>query len=113
MKTLLLIFLCFSVLSITAKAQAVTQWQKLQGGSGDDRGSGFNIQQTSDGGYITAGYSYSSNTSTLTGITNNGGKDGWVKKLDANGNTQWHHSWAAMMMMDSLVLIKVLMEDLL
>ena len=41
-------------------AQAPTiQWQKALGGSSDDRARA--IQQTIDGGYITAGYSKSNN----------------------------------------------------
>lgn len=61
--------------------------QKLYGGSGDDEILG--IRQTSDGGYIAVGDATSSNSGTLTGITNNGGKDGWVMKLDASGNIVW------------------------
>jgi hypothetical protein len=42
-------------------------------------GSAECIQQTSDGGYIVAGWTnYSS-----------GGSDAWVSKLDGNGNKQW------------------------
>src|SRR5205807_1686369 len=49
------------------------QWQKLLGGSGSDFA--YSIQQTTDGGYIVAGYSFSSNTGTLAGFTNNGSND--------------------------------------
>ena len=62
-------------------------WQKLYGGSNADF-VGY-IRQTSDGGYIAAGYSMSTNSGTLTGLTNNGLNDGWVLKLDNNGNITW------------------------
>jgi len=60
------------------------QWQKALGGSGNDEA--FNVQQTSDGGYIFAGYTSSVN-GNVTG--NHGNDDAWVVKLDANGNIQW------------------------
>ncbi len=72
---------------IKTNASGITQWQKLLGGSNDDLL--YSIQQTSDGGYIAAGYSNSSNTGTLSGTNNNGANDGWVIKLDASGNTLW------------------------
>lgn len=63
------------------------QWQKLLGGSTYDAFMSF--QQTSDGGYIVAGISGSSNTGTLTGITMNGEYDSWIIKLDGTGTMQW------------------------
>jgi hypothetical protein len=62
----------------------IIQWQKSFGGSEDDDANC--IQQTSDGGYIFAGFSYSSN-GNLSG--NLGGMDCWVVKLDATGNITW------------------------
>jgi len=61
-------------------------WDKLLGGSGDDRG--VSAQQTKDGGYIIAGHSLSSNSGDVSG-TNHGGSDFWVVKLDAAGNKIW------------------------
>ncbi|HLF65295.1 MAG TPA: hypothetical protein VI603_16130 [Saprospiraceae bacterium] len=54
---------------------------KLLGGSNND--DAYSIQQTSDGGFIVAGSSYSSNTGTLTGLTNNGQNDYWILRLDS------------------------------
>ncbi|MDD5223772.1 MAG: MopE-related protein [bacterium] len=53
-------------------------WQKTYGGTNADET--YSIQQTSDGGYIAAGYSYSF-----------GASDGniWVLKLDADGEVTW------------------------
>ena len=62
-------------------------WQKLLGGTDEDRA--FCIEETSDGGFIVTGSSNSSNTGTLTGVTSNGMTDVWIFKLDSNGNTVW------------------------
>ena len=53
-------------------------WQKTYGGSGEDYAN--SIQQTSDGGYIVAGQTYSFRAS---------GFDAWVLKLDSSGNITW------------------------
>ncbi|MPT33479.1 MAG: T9SS type A sorting domain-containing protein [Chryseobacterium sp.] len=63
------------------------EWQKSLGGSGIDIAS--NIKETSDGGYIVAGYS-NSNDGDVTG--NRGGFDYWIVKLDNNGIIQWQKS---------------------
>lgn len=59
-------------------------WQKTLGGSNADIAS--SVDQTTDGGYIVAGYT-SSNNGDVSG--NHGGSDYWVVKLDASGNLQW------------------------
>ncbi|RME64713.1 MAG: hypothetical protein D6778_07465, partial [Nitrospirae bacterium] len=66
----------FLVLKLDADGNV--QWQKTYGGADDDGAS--SIQQTSDGGYVVAGYTASFGA---------GGYDVWVIKLDANGNVQW------------------------
>ena len=63
------------------------QWQKSLGGSDED--SLTSIRQTSDGGYIAVGNSYS-NDGDVSG--NHGGHDYWLVKLDPNGNIQWQKS---------------------
>lgn len=55
-------------------------WQRALGGTGSD--SMAAIQQTSDGGYICAGYT-ASNNGDASG--NHGLMDAWVVKLDAVG----------------------------
>ncbi|MEO8861263.1 MAG: LamG-like jellyroll fold domain-containing protein [Ginsengibacter sp.] len=72
---------------IKLDASGNTTLQKIYGGSSDDELDG--IRQTSDGGYIAVGDASSSNSGTLTGITNNGGKDGWVMKLNSTGGIVW------------------------
>jgi len=60
------------------------QWQKSLGGSSFDEA--LSVQQTSDGGYIVAGGSYS-NDSEVSG--NHGYEDYWVVKLNDIGAIQW------------------------
>jgi hypothetical protein len=57
-------------------------WQKAYGGNQGDYGQ--SIYRTSEGGYIVAG-------STLS--FGAGNSDGWVLKLDANGNIQWQKAY--------------------
>jgi hypothetical protein len=64
------------------------QWQKSYGGSEDD--TPFSICLTTDGGYVIAGSSYSSD-SDLT--VNNGALDVWVLKIDSIGTLQWQKSF--------------------
>ena len=65
----------------------ILQWQKSLGGTMDDVAN--SVKQTTDGGYIVAGYSYS-NDSDVTG--NHGNRDYWVVKLDSFGTIQWQKS---------------------
>jgi hypothetical protein len=57
-------------------------WQQTLGGSGDDYL--LSIAPTSDGGYITAGGTDSFGAGLY---------DGWVLKLDANGNQEWQQTF--------------------
>ncbi len=60
------------------------QWQKCLGGNGTDIST--SIQQTSDGGYIVAGYTFSNN-GDVSG--NHGSYDYWIVKLSNSGNIEW------------------------
>ena len=59
-------------------------WSKTFGGSGND--AALSVEQTTDGGYIIAGYTTSSDGDVKN---NHGGSDVWVVKLDKNGNIDW------------------------
>ena len=73
------------VLSMKAQSPPSIQWQKCFGGSSDDNAM-VSVQQTSDGGYIMTGSTFS-NDGDLSG--NHGGVDCWVAKLDNAGSIQW------------------------
>lgn len=63
-------------------------WQKFIGGSGNDNA--LSVQETTDGGYIIAGYS-NSNDGDVT--ENHGDDDYWIVKLDDIGAIQWQKSF--------------------
>jgi len=56
-----------------------TEWNKTYGGSSNDIA--WSVQQTSDGGYILAGETYSLGA---------GYADCWLVKTDLNGNMEWN-----------------------
>ena len=62
-------------------------WNKLIGGNNDEYAS--SVKQTSEGGFIVAGYSNSSFSGDVT-ETNHGVSDYWIVKLDAAGNISWN-----------------------
>jgi uncharacterized delta-60 repeat protein len=67
------------------------QWNTTFGGSG--RNVAESVQQTSDGGYIIAGYTQPQGSYLLsTGFMNPLGvdfADAWLVKINSNGNKQW------------------------
>ncbi|MFC1955400.1 hypothetical protein ACFLWZ_02525 [Chloroflexota bacterium] len=58
------------------------EWQKTYGGSGTEVA--FSIQQTTDGGYIVAGYTASFGA---------GDDDLWILKLASNGSVEWQKTY--------------------
>jgi hypothetical protein len=68
----------FNFLLIKTDANGNIQWAKAYGGMYWDEA--ISVRQTSDGGYIVAGYTYSFGT---------GSQDVLLIKTDANGNVQW------------------------
>ncbi len=72
------------LLALGAQAQTRIEWQKSYGGSLWDQANA--IRQTTDGGYVVAGYS-ESNDGDVGG--NNGEQDYWIIKMGADGNIQW------------------------
>jgi Tfp pilus assembly protein PilV len=61
-----------------------TIWSKAFGGTGNDYL--CNVRQTDDNGYVAVGYT-TSNDGDISG--NHGNGDGWIVKVDSNGNTIW------------------------
>jgi uncharacterized delta-60 repeat protein len=68
----------FDIFLIKTDANGNIIWAKTYGGTGWDQA--FSVQQTSDGGYIVAGYTQSFGA---------GMSDVFLIKTDANGNLQW------------------------
>jgi len=67
-------------------ASGAIVWEKSFGGTSTDYG--FQVRQTTDGGYIVAGSTYSEDVDVV------GAHDGvelWNVKLDASGNMEWQH----------------------
>ncbi|MDR2457283.1 MAG: hypothetical protein LBD41_02230 [Clostridiales Family XIII bacterium] len=64
------------------------EWQKSYGGKGTDIAR--SIRLTSDGGYIIAGSSSSSNGEATV---NQGKSDFWIVKIDSQGTLQWQKSF--------------------
>lgn len=72
------------LLSLALYSQTPIQWQKCLGGSEEDRA--HIIQQTTDGGYIVAGFTLSNDGDV---VGNHGGRDYWVVKLFSTGTIDW------------------------
>jgi len=68
----------FDIFLIKTDANGNVQWAKTYGGTSKDIA--HSVRQTSDGGYIVAGYTESFGA---------GGRDLFLIKTDANGNLQW------------------------
>jgi len=67
----------YDIFLIKTDAFGNVQWAKTYGEAGDD--GAYSVRQTSDGGYIVAGYTWSFGA----------GGDILLIKTDANGNVQW------------------------
>jgi hypothetical protein len=66
------------------QGQPLIQWQKNYGGNNGERAT--STKQTTDGGYILAGYTLSNNGDV---VGHRSSEDYWVLKLDMAGNVVW------------------------
>lgn len=85
---LLLSFLLVITINNNGFAQPILEWSKNYGGSDSDIPR--DIELTTDGGYIFAGWSRSTN-GDVGG--NNGGQDAWIVKMDDEGNLEWEKNY--------------------
>ena len=73
----------FLVVKLNSNSEVV--WQKNFGGSGEEEA--YSIEETLDGGFIVAGYTYSNDIDVMNKTDNSA--DFWILKLDSGGNIQW------------------------
>ncbi|MBA7620901.1 hypothetical protein ES703_28257 [subsurface metagenome] len=66
------------ILKLTSEGDV--EWQYTYGGTGND--TAYAIQETSDGGYIVAGYTHFFGATT---------SDIWILKLSSEGDIEWQH----------------------
>ncbi len=95
-----LVFFAFVIVNITYAQVPSVQWKKTIGGSNTD----FirSVVLTTDGGYIIAGSTFSTN-GDLQNIT---GGPIWIVKLDANGTTQWQKCYGGVSGDEALSIIQ-------
>jgi hypothetical protein len=74
-----------SIVSCTTDDNPQAAWNKTFGGSGDDRG--YSVQQTSDGGFIIAGFinSYGAGSGNV-----------WLIKTDSSGIASWNKTFGGL-----------------
>jgi len=77
---MLLVGILSILVSAGASAEPVIEWEKTFGGAGTGTDCAFSVQQTTDGGYIAAGVTWSFAT---------GEYDVYLIKTDSNGDLVW------------------------
>lgn len=85
---------------VKLSASGALLWSKVIGGMSNEEANAF--VPTADGGYIVAGYSFSTSIiSSIGGAAqpsgNHGNSDMWAAKLDSTGNVQWTKSYGGTM----------------
>ncbi len=70
------------ILFLKLNASGKIDWQKSIGGNDDE--SALSVVQTSDGGYIAVGWTFSVGA---------GGTDAWIVKISPDGNLEWQKAY--------------------
>jgi len=70
---------------VKTEVNGAVGWSQAYGGMNDD--CAFSVQQTSDMGYVMAGFTESFDV---------GGRDFWLVKTDSNGILQWNNTYGGM-----------------
>lgn len=83
-----LVVVLASVATASAQVAPAMEWQKSTGGSLNDVAR--SVQQTSDGGYVIAGYTMSTD-GDVSGQQGQG--DAWVVKFDQSGTIEWQRAF--------------------
>ena len=71
-----------SAICLVSVTSAKVSWERTYGGQGED--AGYSVQQTADGGFIIA-----ANTNSFGA----GGRDAWLLKTNARGDTLWTRTY--------------------
>jgi len=79
------LFICISVAPALAQPNPDTLWSRTFGGTNEDQCR--SVRQTSDGGYVLAGLTYSFGVGTPTY------SNMWLLKTDANGDSLWSRTF--------------------
>ena len=82
MKKLFGLCLVLSVCFLQTTASNAQYWAKTYGGIEHDEI--FSIEETTDGGYVVAGETYSFDVAN---------SDAWIIKLDSNGTVTWQKTY--------------------
>jgi len=70
-------------------ANGTMEWQKCLGGTAYEEANG--LVETSDGGFLVAGYTGSNNNGDVSGF--HGNVDAWLVKLASDGTIEWQHCY--------------------